>query len=167
MPYSPIHYLTEQQFIQAIESHQGVIHKVCRLYMPLQQDREDLFQEILLNAWRGIRNFRGDASFATWLYRVALNTAITFYRKGKRQPATTGWTPAVSLAEAPPVADELNALYQAIGELSPIDKAIVMLYLEDYSYAEIGDIMGITANNTAVKMNRIKTKLRERSKKYL
>jgi len=161
--------LTEQEFIQAIESHQGVIHKVCHLYMPAQADREDLFQEILLNAWKGIHHFRKEAKFSTWLYRVALNTAITFYRKERRQPATTALPPALSMAEHPPdtATAELDALYQAIGELSGIDKALVMLYLEDYSYTEIGDIMGITANNTAVKMNRIKTKLRESSKKYL
>jgi RNA polymerase sigma-70 factor (ECF subfamily) len=161
--------LTEQQFIQAIESHQGVLHKVCNLYMQPGSDREDLFQEILLNAWKGVRNFKGDAKFSTWLYRVALNTAITFYRKDQRQPVLAEWTPALSLPESSPdtAQEEVNALYQAIGELSGIDKALVMLYLEEYSYAEIGDIMGITPNNVAVKMNRIKTKLRDSSKKYL
>ncbi len=161
--------LTEQEFIQAIESHQGVIHKVCHLYMRAPADREDLFQEIVLNAWKGIQHFRGEAKFATWLYRVALNTAVTFYRKERRQPVTGPLTPILAVAEHPAgtATAELDALYEAIGELSGIDKALVMLYLEDYSYAEIGDIMGITANNTAVKMNRIKTKLRESSKKYL
>jgi RNA polymerase sigma factor (sigma-70 family) len=158
--------LTEQDFIQAVETHQGVIHKVCQLYMKEPQGREDLFQEILLNAWKGIRHFKGEARFSTWLYRVALNTAITFYRKEKRQVETTPWPHNFSLPDhhPGPEADELNALYQAIAGLSDIDKALVMLYLEDYSYTEIGDIMGITANNVAVKMNRIKNRLRERIK---
>jgi len=160
--------LTEQDFIQAVETHQGVIHKVCQLYMKEPQGREDLFQEILLNAWKGIHHFKGEARFSTWLYRVALNTAITFYRKEKRQVETTPWPNDLSLPDhhPGPEADELNALYRAIADLSGIDKALVMLYLEDYSYTEIGDIMGITANNVAVKMNRIKTRLRESSKKY-
>lgn len=131
-------------------------------------DREDLFQEILLNAWKGIHNFKGEALFSTWLYRVALNTAITFYRKEQRQVETASWPPALSLAHHTADNNEgLAAMHQAIAGLSPIDKALVMLYLEEYSYAEIGDIMGITANNVAVKMNRIKTRLRESSKKYL
>ena len=130
------------------------------------RDREDLFQEILLNAWKGIHNFKGDARFSTWLYRVALNTAITFYRKEQRQVETTPWPSTLSLPDdTNDYKQELDALYQAIAELSPVDKALVMLYLEDYSYAEIGDIMGITANNVAVKMNRIKTKLRENANK--
>jgi len=155
--------LTEQQFIQSIETHQGVIHKVCNLYMRPGRDREDLFQEILLNAWKGIHNFKGDARFSTWLYRVALNTAITFYRKERRQVETTPWPAALSLPDdTNDYQQELNTLYQAIAALSPIDKALVMLYLEEYNYSEIGDIMGITANNVAVKMNRIKTRLRTR-----
>ena len=132
------------------------------------RDREDLFQEILLNAWKGVPNFKGEAQFSTWLYRVALNTAISFYRKERRQVETTPWPPTLVLADnsSDNIQEELSALHQAIAQLSAIDKALVMLYLEDYSYAEIGDIMGITANNVGVKMNRIKTKLRESSKKY-
>jgi len=133
---------------------------------PGGHDREDLFQEILLNAWKGIHNFKGEARFSTWLYRVALNTAISFYRKGQRQVETTPWPPTLSLPDTTDNNEELAAMYLAIAGLSPIDKALVMLYLEEYSYTEIGDIMGITANNVAVKMNRIKTRLRESSKKY-
>jgi RNA polymerase sigma factor (sigma-70 family) len=79
---------TEKDFIQSIEQDQNIIHKVCSLYMNKEQDKKDLFQEIVLNAWKGFRNFKGEARFSTWLYRVALNTAITFYRKEKRQVET-------------------------------------------------------------------------------
>src|SRR5437868_2290465 len=154
---------SEKEFITLLNQHQKIVHKVCNLYMDRHSDREDLFQEVTLQAWKAYGNFRGDAKFSTWLYRVALNTAITFFRKEKRQPDiySTDTVPEQREEESSPVEEQVKAMYEAIGELSKIDKAIVMLYLEDYSYNEIGDMMGITANNVAVKMNRIKTKLKE------
>ncbi|MFT3934308.1 MAG: RNA polymerase sigma factor [Chitinophagaceae bacterium] len=161
---------TEKEFIQAIDNHQKIIHKVCHLYMSNEQDRKDLFQEILLAAWKGYKNFKGDAKFSTWLYRVALNTAITFYRKEQRQiitsPLSEQFTATVAennQAEA----EQLTAMYKSINDLSSIDKALVMLYMEDYNYQEIGELMGITANNVAVKINRIKIKLKETAQQYL
>jgi len=160
---------TEKDFIQSIEQNQKIIHKVCNLYMQDGQDKKDLFQEILLNAWKGFGNFKGEAKFSTWLYRVALNTAITFYRKDLRQIETTELKEQVATIADNIVQqeEEMIAMHKAIAELSAVDKALVMLYLEDYSYDEISGIMGITANNVAVKMNRIKTKLKESAKKYL
>lgn len=160
----------EKEFISLLNEHQRIIHKVCNLYMERHGDREDLFQEITLQAWKAYGNFRGDAKFSTWLYRVALNTAITFFRKEKRQPEifSTDTIPDFRQNDSyNPIEDQVKAMYTAIGELSKIDKAIVMLYLEDYSYNDIGDMMGITANNVAVKMNRIKTKLKESTQKYM
>ncbi|SKA10342.1 RNA polymerase sigma factor [Sediminibacterium ginsengisoli] len=160
----------EKDFIILLNQHQKIIHKVCNLYMDAAADREDLFQEITLQAWKAYGNFRGDAKFSTWLYRVALNTAITYFRKEKKKPEifTSEHLPEDRQAETTdPVEEQVKALYAAIGDLSRIDKAIVMLYLEDYSYNEIGDMMGITANNVAVKMNRIKTKLREQTPKHM
>ena len=160
----------EKDFIILLNQHQKIIHKVCNLYMDTAADREDLFQEITLQAWKAYANFRGDARFSTWLYRVALNTAITYFRKEKKKPEifTSEHLPENRQAEAAdPVEEQVKALYAAIGDLSKIDKAIVMLYLEDYNYNEIGDMMGITANNVAVKMNRIKTKLREQTPKHM
>jgi len=159
----------EKDFIQSIEQHQRIIHKVCNLYMNNDQDKKDLFQEILLGAWKGYGNFKGDAKFSTWLYRVALNTAITLYRKEKRQiktaelkEQTAGFIDNHSGQE-----EQMAAMRGAIAALSTIDKALVMLYLEEYDYNEIGSIMGISANNVAVKMSRIKIKLKERAEKYL
>ncbi len=160
----------EKEFISLLNEHQRIIHKVCNLYMDAHTDREDLFQEITLQAWKAYGNFRGDAKFSTWLYRVALNTAITFFRKEKRQPDifSTEAVPDFRSNDAyDPIEEQVKAMYAAIGELSKIDKAIVMLYLEDYSYNDIGEMMGITANNVAVKMNRIKTKLKESTQKYM
>jgi len=129
-------------------------------------EREDLFQEITLQAWKAFGSFRGDAKFSTWLYRVALNTAITFFRKEKRQPSilSTEIFPEKSDYNDP-VEEQVKAMYKAISSLSKIDKALVMLYLEDYDYKEIGDMLGITPNNVAVKMNRIKVKLKEETQK--
>ena len=155
------------EFIDLLNHNQNIIHKVCNLYMDNISDREDLFQEITLQAWNAFNSFRNESKFSTWLYRVALNTAISFYRKEKRKPVIQ------SLNQIPEHADDANnkeeqmqAMYKAINALSKIDKALIMLYLEDYNYEEIGNILGITANNVAVKMNRIRTKLKEESKKY-
>ena len=158
-----------KEFITLLNQHQKIIYKVCNLYMDRHSEREDLFQEITLQAWKAYGSFRGDAKFSTWLYRVALNTAITFFRKEKKQPAiySTDTVPDQGYDNYDPIEEQVTALYAAIGELSKIDKAIVMLYLEDYSYIEIGDMMGITANNVAVKMNRIKAKLKEETQKQL
>ncbi|NCI50000.1 RNA polymerase sigma factor [Sediminibacterium roseum] len=158
---------SEKEFISLLNAHQKIIYKVCNLYMDKHADREDLFQEITLQAWKAYANFRGDAKFSTWLYRIALNTAITFFRKEKRAPSiySTDVVPEQNEEAYDPIEEKVKAMYAAIGNLSKIDKAIVMLYLEDYSYIEIGDMMGITANNVAVKMNRIKIKLKEETQK--
>jgi RNA polymerase sigma-70 factor (ECF subfamily) len=135
--------------------------------MQSHADKDDLFQEITLQAWKAYANFRGDSKFSTWLYRVALNTAITFYRKEKKNIVFNVETvPELSENIIDHVEEKTKAMYSAIGELSKIDKAIVMLYLEDYTYTQISEIIGITPNNIAVKMNRIKIKLKEQTKKY-
>jgi len=150
-------------FLSLINQHQNIIHKVCNLYMHDATDKEDLFQEITLQALNAYKSFRGDAKFSTWLYRVALNTAISFYRKEKRKPV---FESANEFPDQPEetseIEEQMQAMYRAIGSLSKIDKALVMLYLEDYSYDEISNVLGITANNVAVKMNRIKKIPRKR-----
>lgn len=158
----------EQQFISLLNEHQKIVHKVCNLYMDSIADREDLFQEITLQAWKAYGNFKGNSKFSTWLYRVALNTAITFFRKEKRKPQifSSDMLPELEPEAYNPVEEQVRAMYKAIGELSKIDKAVVMLYLEDYSYIDIGEMLGISANNVAVKMNRIKTKLKEQTRKH-
>jgi len=161
--------MEEKEFIELITNHQRIIYKVCNLYAQSHTDKEDLFQEITLNAWKGIRNFKGDSLFTTWLYRVALNTALTFKRGERRQRKVDNAVESLAFEhERQPEADEqLAAMYRAINELSDIDKALVTLYLDDYNYNEMGNVLGITANNVAVKMNRLKKKLKEESEKYL
>lgn len=158
---------TEQEFIQLLNKHQNIIHKVCSVYMDVYADREDLFQEVTLQAWKAYPNFRGDAKFSTWLYRVALNTAITFFRKEKKQILTINTEVFFDNSEFHnPIEEQVQAMYKAIGDLGKIDKALIMLYLEDYNYNDIGEMLGISANNVAVKMNRLKIKLKEETQKH-
>ncbi|MEZ4826890.1 MAG: sigma-70 family RNA polymerase sigma factor [Bacteroidia bacterium] len=155
----------EQAFVQLIQEHQGIIHKVCRLYGAHQGDHRDLFQEIVLQLWRAYDSYKGESRFTTWMYRVALNTAISGFRKQSRSPEVQllsdreleipGWDQDNDRQE------QMKLLYMAINRLSEIEKAIVMLHLEDHSYDEIAEIMGITRNHVGVKLNRIKLKLRQ------
>ena len=158
--------LNEKDFIQAIRDHEHILHKVCNMYMHNKTGREDLFQEIILNAWKGIKQFRQESKFSTWLYRVALNTAITMFKKEQKHASLLREVEHTS-QEDNDAGEQYLALRKAVDELSDIEKALVMLYLEDYSQQEMATITGITVNNVAVKMNRIRTKLKESTKKYL
>ena len=160
--------MTQEEFVRQIQANQGIIQKICRLYGQTHSDREDLFQEIVVQLWKGVSKFRGQSKFSTWLYRVALNTAISDFRQKKRSlPVSEIEVDSLEInsnfsrADSDIEREELrNTLYAAISQLPEIDKAIVMLYLDDKSYEEMEDILGINTNNLAVKMNRIKGKLR-------
>ena len=156
----------EQQFEQHIKANELLIYKVCRMYAYTAAHREDLFQEIVIQLWNAYPKFRGESKFSTWLYRVALNTAITGLRKKKnfiesREPAQL---PEEITDENTGREDELLQLHQAIGQLNQVEKAIVVLYMEDKSYEEMEEIMGMSQGNLRVKMNRIKEKLRQLTK---
>ena len=156
----------DKQFTSLITKHQKIIYKVCNLYMDSKTDRQDLYQEICLQAWKSYNSFRGEAQFSTWLYRVALNTAITFLKKDKKQIQTTYSEVLPDIKnDEDDIEEKFKAMYKAINSLNNIDKALVMLYLEDFSYIEIGETLGITSNNVAVKMNRLKIKLKEDAEK--
>jgi RNA polymerase sigma-70 factor (ECF subfamily) len=158
--------MQEREFVDLLNKHQNIVHKICAVYMDEPADREDLFQEITLQAWKSIKNFRAESRFSTWLYRVALNTAITFYKREKRNILTNA-DHFIDKTPAPdPVEEQVQAMYKAIGALSKIDKALVMLYLDDFSYKEMAAMLGMTVSNIGVKMNRIKTKLKEETAKY-
>lgn len=127
-------------------------------------DKQDLFQEILYQLWKSFPTFRGEAKVSTWMYQIALNTAITNFKKTKRRIITQDLSEQHSVADFSENADteeRLKELYQAINQLNSIEKAIIMLYLEENTYQEIAKIMGITENNVGVKINRIKTKLKQ------
>jgi RNA polymerase sigma-70 factor, ECF subfamily len=155
------------QFIGLIEQHQGLIHKVCRLYYSSSEDRRDLFQEVLLQLWRSFDSFRQESSCSTWIYRVALNTAISGLRRRKRRPAEEILGELDVIANASSCGDwiedePLRRLHEAISTLSDIDKALLMLHLDEKSYDEIGSLFGMSSNRVGVKLHRIKAKLKER-----
>ena len=153
-------------FVQLVRTHEALIRRVCRLYCPDADDRQDLFQEIVLQLWRAYARYeaRPEAKVSTWLYRVALNVAISNLRQRTRQPPPERLSAEVlQVAQAAPAgydADDVAQLYAAIAQLSEVEKAYVLLYLEDRPYDEIADILGITVNNARVKLHRIQDKLR-------
>lgn len=157
----------EQLFIQTINQNQGILHKVCRVYCYNTSEREDLFQEMVLQLWKAFPTFRNEAKISTWMYRIALNTAISRIRKKKIETIALE---NVAFQMEDKVEDnneeELKYLYRAIEKLSDVEKSIVLLYMEDKPYDEIAEITGITANYVAVKMSRIKDKLKNLLKAY-
>jgi len=155
----------EHSFVKQLEENQNIVHKICRLYTHDQDSHNDLFQEITIQLWRAFPKFRGDSKFSTWMYRVALNTAITLYRKSKRRVRTQDFE-SISFKIKAEEYDEtielqLKLMYRAVKKLNDIDKALVFLYLEDKSYKEISETLGISEVNARVKMNRTKEKLRK------
>ncbi|MGB0975514.1 MAG: RNA polymerase sigma factor [Prolixibacteraceae bacterium] len=154
-----------QEFLDKISEHQKIIHKVSSVYCSDPEARKDLFQEILIQLWRAYPSFKGEAKFSTWMYRVALNTAITYFKKDKRSIPTQSIENEVFQVRDESRDEEFEArvefLHRAIATLSSIEKSIVLLYLEEKKYDEISEIMGITQNNVRVKMSRIKDKLRK------
>ena len=145
-----------------------MLHKVCNVYCHTEFDKQDLFQEIIVQLWKSFPRFRGESKFGTWLYRIALNTAISDFRRQKKTITSTATAEVqVDIEDFgySQVQDEkLRQLHQAIDQLTEIEKAIVMLYLEDKSYDEMEHILGISQNTLRVKMNRIKEKLRKLTK---
>ncbi|MGJ5641194.1 RNA polymerase sigma factor [Formosa sp. S-31] len=154
----------EHNFIQLLEEHQNMVHKVCRLYTNNYDAHNDLFQEITIQLWKAYPKFRGDSKFSTWMYRVGLNTAITLYRKSKRSIQTQDYDSVQFKIKAVDYdsteEEQLKLLYRAVHQLNDIEKALVFLYLEDKNYKEISETLGISEVNARVKMNRVKTKLK-------
>jgi RNA polymerase sigma-70 factor (ECF subfamily) len=153
------------ELIERITENQGAIHKVCNVYANSREDREDLKQEIILQLWKSYPGFQGKSKFSTWMYRIAFNTAITNIRKSKRHPiieALSGTEQSIPAKEdIDYIDDDMNSLFKAIAKLKDVEKAIVTLYLEEKSYKEIGEIVGISEKNVSVKVVRLKDKLKK------
>ena len=153
----------EQPFLKDIQHNQNIIYKVCNLYRDSREDQEDLFQEIVYQLWKAYPGFKGESKLSTWMYRIALNTAIAAYRKPKIDITYPEELPD----QMPYAADSHSSeneqlLFRALRTLTDAEKAVISLYLEDYSYQEIAAITGLTESNVGVRLNRIKTKLKER-----
>lgn len=155
----------ERTFVQLLQENQNIIHKICRLYTNGEDAHKDLFQEITIQLWKAFPKFRGDSKFSTWAYRVALNTAITLYRKTKRSISTVefeGRQHFLNDVEYDYEEEEqLKLMYKAVYQLNDIEKALIFMYLEDKDYQEISETLGISEVNARVKMNRIKGKLKK------
>lgn len=154
----------EKSFINLIQEHQGLIHKVCILYENDSEARNDLFQEIVLQLWKSFSSFRGEAKITTWMYRIALNTAISGLRKQGRKIRTEDLQEVhLNFSDGPPDNQEENfqRLQWAIMQLPEIERAMIMMALEEIPYEEIAETIGITQNNVRVRMNRIREKLRK------
>jgi RNA polymerase sigma-70 factor, ECF subfamily len=154
----------EKSFVTLIKEHQGLIHKVCIMYEADREARNDLFQEIVLQLWRSFPTFRGEAKITTWMYRIALNTAISGLRKLGRKIKTEElgeYHFNISENNQDHTEEELQKLQWAIRQLSEIERAMIMMALDEIPYEEIAEAIGITQNNVRVRMNRIREKIKK------
>ena len=153
-------FMMEKEFTELLYQNQGIVHKICSLYFNNRADKEDYKQELIIQLWKAFPSFNNQSKFSTWMYRVCLNASIDILRKEKTQPqfikidnysieATTEFNSDND--------ENKEKLYHAINKLTNIDKALITLYLDEFSYKEIAEIMGISESNTGVKINRIKS----------
>ncbi|MBP6183940.1 MAG: sigma-70 family RNA polymerase sigma factor [Saprospiraceae bacterium] len=158
---------TQKKFFrEVIEQHQGILHKVARSYCKDEEDKQDLIQEMLIQIWQSIPRYNNDYKISTWLYRIALNVAISFYRKNTQRQKPTLVNPHqaenIHPAEQSEADQQVQILLQFINELKVIDKALMLLHLEEKSYKEIADITGLSETNVATKIGRIKIQLKHK-----
>lgn len=156
----------QDPFLQLIQDNKALIFKICHAYCPVPADREDLVQEVVLTLWKGRARFQPDHKFSTWLYRVALNVAISYYRKKKKAMQDVPLSDThldQSFYDTGQVEEEEKhqLLQREIAALKELDKALIILYLEDKSYKEIAEIIGITETNVATRLSRIKEKIKQ------
>jgi len=151
----------QKEFVKLIATQQKLIHSVCCLYYPSAEDRKDLFQEIVLQLWKSYPAFRHQSSVSTWIYRVALNTVFSRIRKEKARPGSESLTESLWQIPEPDAAssEAIGELYQAISQLSPTDKAIIMLYLDEHSHEEIAQLLKMSKTNVGTRLSRIKSRL--------
>ncbi|WAC40093.1 RNA polymerase sigma factor [Pedobacter sp. SL55] len=155
---------TQKAFLKQINHNKGIIHKISKMYMDNALDQEDLFQEIVMQLWKAYPSFKGKSKFSTWMYRVALNTAIVFFKKENRKIDKTPLQEQIDIADINDSADKeekLAYLYKAVQELNQIEKALIFLFLENQSHKEIAQNLGISEVNARVKLNRTKEKLQQ------
>ena len=151
-------------YTNSIIPYSGIIIKICRAYTDSQEDFEDYYQEVCLQVWRSRDQFRGESKWSTWIYRLALNICLTMIKKKKnnRQHVVSDYSVPEATEDNHAFSDEsLNLLYDAIKKLSEIDRAVILLYLEERSYKEIAEIIGTSHNNIAVRITRIKERLKK------
>ncbi|MFT6150387.1 MAG: RNA polymerase sigma-70 factor (ECF subfamily) [Saprospiraceae bacterium] len=158
----------EREFSAIIEKHKKLIYKIANAYCNNQEDKKDLFQEIVLQLWKAFPNYNPTFAITTWMYRIALNVSISYYRQSKNRKIQTVSENEyiLEIAETQDLEDpqneQLKLLYQFISELKELDKALIILYLEGNKHEVIANILGISKSNIATKIGRIKTRLKKR-----
>ncbi|HOX81565.1 MAG TPA: sigma-70 family RNA polymerase sigma factor [Chryseolinea sp.] len=153
----------KEEFIACISEHERIIFKVCKMYCRSLDDEQDLFQDILVQLWKSFPSFKKNSKVSTWMYRVALNTAITQLRTNQKKPiqqAIDKNVLQIPNATVDPKDENFDRMMMAIEKLSQVEKAIMVLYMEDHSYREMAEVMGITESNIGFKINQIKSKLK-------
>lgn len=158
----------DDTFLQQINQHLGIAHKVCGLYFPDEEERKDVVQEMLYQLWRSYPGFDGRSRFSTWMYSVCLNTALTYMRNNKKHKNQPFSQRHQQIPDEPAGDQEEHTrlLFEGIAALSQLNKAIVLLYLEDLRYEEIAQITGLTRSNVSVRLVRIKKELEAFMKKH-
>ncbi len=154
---------TEKAFLCMIAEQERMIYKVCYAFTDSHDDLEDLFQEIVLNLWEGFQGYRGESKMSTWVYRIAMNTCISYSQHSKRRPKTYPLTARMEakLAADVDVSHQFKELFACINQLNKKERALILLWFEDLSYQEIADILGISKDNVGVKLNHIRDKLKK------
>ena len=154
----------ELEFAQTVKEHKSTIYTVCYMFSNNPEEVADLFQEILINLWKGFPKFREDSNVRTWIYRVSLNTCISSERKNKRRVETLPLTMDINLFDdSDDDTKQVQMLRNRINKLGPFDRAIVLLWLENLSYEEIAAIVGISAKNVSVRLVRIREQVKKMS----
>ncbi|MCE4066522.1 RNA polymerase sigma factor [Chryseobacterium gleum] len=160
---------TETTFLKLVNRHKGIVYKASRIYADSVEDREDLQQEILIQLWKSYQNFKGNSEFSTWMYRVAINTAITYLKKEKQRSGNHTEVPhhfEVQQEDYNPAKDrQLEIFYSAVQELNPLEKAVIFYFMEGMSHKEIGKNLGLSEGNARVKLSRTKEKIQQIIKK--
>lgn len=153
--------ITEREFTQLVHEQKSTIYTVCYMFARDKDEAADLFQDVLINLWKGIGKFRNDSEISTWVYRVSLNTCISADRKKRKMP-TTKLDMNIDLFDDDDTdSRQIQVLRQRIQRLQPLDRAIVLLWLESLSYQEIADIVGLTPKNISVRLTRIRLQLKQ------
>lgn len=157
---------TKKTFLSLLEQNKGIIYKIAYSYCRDEENRKDLIQEIIIQLWKSFSKYDDERKWSTWMYRISFNVAISFYRKDTRRKnhessLTDNFLEFVDENKEKETENNITLLYDYINQLNPMDRSLMILYLDDISYKEIADILGITETNVATKINRIKTKLKK------
>jgi len=153
----------EQDFSRIVREHKSTIYTVCYMFSKDEDEVNDLFQEVLINLWKGLQNFRGESDVRTWLYRISLNTCISCDQKKRKRKTIPLSMDINPFTDSDDDSRQIQQLNRRISQLGPFDRAIILLWLENMSYEEIGEIVGISTKNVSVRLYRIKEKLKKTS----